>query len=138
MVAKKWEERLPLSDLRGLQLFGAALYHAAKFHESRVRGAFDRFERERLQDLCPFHKEQIQEFESCSELLQFHLMPLGVSKEISAAAKNLRIQDIRFTAPELHRHQRLIFFVRDAKSEFTAHFDRDTPISHNTDLEGAL
>jgi hypothetical protein len=136
MVAKKWEERLPLSDLRGLQLFGAALYHAAKFHENRVRGTYERFERERLEELCPFYKNEIGDSESRSELIYLHLMALDTSDETLELGKALTAQDIRFSASELYRHQEIIYFLREPRSAFSPDCDRDTPISCNTDLAG--
>jgi hypothetical protein len=143
--AKAWAARLPLDDLRGLQLLGAALYHAALWRADTARGSIalhrsltDQAEPDGWGSLlCPFEQERVRTQEAEARRLRIALEGLDTPPATISAGANARLSDFRFCAADLFRYQRLVLFLRAPRWAHTVKVDRETPICRNSDLQGS-
>jgi hypothetical protein len=128
MAGKKWADRLPLDDLRGCILFGAALWHLLKELQDQ-KAAFD----DALASVgvkATQTKRQEGLIDSSAEI-QAALERLGPTPSAWKAAKSLRFSDFIFFAEDLWARPYLTWFVVPRRSSGAPHVDQETPISRN-------
>lgn len=139
---KAWGDRLPLDDIRGLRLLGAAIYHACRLeHERAVSAETDPIAVQCKMIDCadPGRAEarigaRVDRAEFEVRLWGGLLSRLGATDEEISAGEAATLQDFIFDPADLWRHKRLALFVVEGQADHWPDFGRDTPICRNPDL----
>ena len=142
---KAWGDRLPLDDIRGLRLLGAAIYHACRIDHQRVASAATdpiTVQLEMLEMIdCADPVKALASIESrvdrARALVLFwrrQLAALGASDDEIAAGELATLQDFIFDPADLWQHKTLALFVVEGQDSCWPAFDRDTAICRNSDF----
>ncbi|MFA9230953.1 MAG: hypothetical protein ACEQSU_09440 [Microgenomates group bacterium] len=131
MAEKKWADRLPLNELRGCILFGAAIWLRLRTQQSR-RESLDSEPSEF--GLSPPLWQLEKSHGDLAEEILTRLDLLGASAADWEVAKEIRFCDYRFHPENLFNRPYLTFIVMPKASRYYSQADNFTPISRN--LEG--
>ncbi|WP_372837489.1 hypothetical protein [Phaeovulum sp.] len=141
MSAKKWADRLPLDDIRGIIAWGSALYHAytrlaigaGPYSDHVAARIADLFER--APDLKP--SASSVNAASAARNLASQLDVLGASESAIEAARDARFGDFQYFAEDLHPRPNVTWHVIPIVAQFSPPIDQECPIALNqgVDLE---
>jgi hypothetical protein len=139
---KAWGDRLPLDDIRGLRLLGAAIFHATCLqHERAVLAASELLTVQCEMIDCADPRQAIARILSRVDRAEFEmrlwrslLARLDITDDELAAGEAATLQDFIFDPADLWRHKQLALFVVEGQADSWPDFDRDTPICRNPDL----
>ena len=139
---KAWGDRLPLDDIRGLRLLGAAIYHAQRLEYERAYAAATdpkaiQYEMIDSADPGPARARiasRVDRAEIEARRWQRYLSALGTSDEEIVAGETATLQDFIFDPADLWRHMRLALFVVEGRADHCRDFDRETPICRNANF----
>jgi len=141
MSAKKWADRLPLDDIRGIIAWGSALFHAYTRLASGA-GPYSDHVAARIADLferAPDLKPSAFSVNAAAAArnLASQLDVLGASESAIEAARNARFGDFQYFAEDLHPRPNLTWHVVPIVAQFSPPIDQECPIALNqgVDLE---